>query len=503
MNKLKLALIHFNVRHKDPDRNRENLLELVDEAAAMGAELVVAPELSISGYSFENRQDILPYTETRDGPTLKALSGKAGTAGVYICFGVAEKDSSSGILYNSAFVLDPAGDVVLRYRKITAEGRWACSGDQGQNNTFDTPWGRIGVLICSDSYHGLMPRATALRGAGLLIVPSNWPPSGLDPVALWRGRAYENGMYVAACNRTGIDKTMDCRRCTSFLCGPEDNVLLEERHDNSRIFCADLPLNADGRLDGSVRKLRLAGRNPSQYYDCCLNLQAIRDLTEFLKLPGPGTEDIYCAVPRAGEHPVDAFIRSISDNPDEEGLFLMPAFSGGDRVLDKLTEILENRRIRVVVGWFDSEGVRNYAFADGNGIKRWCLQSPHLDIGAEVPVFDTGAMRLAVIPAEMLAHPEMGVALAKKGCDIAVALEQLFSYEHGLLGGVRTIDNLAVSVCACNGAGIWGPPRGHQKWDEILAGPGNCFHYTLDTRIIRQKRFQDRIDFDLLFSPPD
>lgn len=191
MRTLKIALLHMNVLHKQPDANRGHLIALAHQAAEEGVGIVVAPELSISGYAFISREDILPHVETETGPTLTALAEVTRKTGCYVCIGLAEMDAATGILYNSAIVLGPDGKRACRYRKINAESRWACPGDPCSDNTFETPWGRVGVLICSDSYHGLMPRVTALRGADLLLVPANWPPSGIDPRELWRARPWK------------------------------------------------------------------------------------------------------------------------------------------------------------------------------------------------------------------------------------------------------------------------------------------------------------------------
>jgi Predicted amidohydrolase len=64
MSFLKLALIHSAAEHKQTARNRDRLLDLFRQAGEAGAQLVVAPEMAVSGYSFDNRQDIAPYTET-------------------------------------------------------------------------------------------------------------------------------------------------------------------------------------------------------------------------------------------------------------------------------------------------------------------------------------------------------------------------------------------------------------------------------------------------------
>jgi predicted amidohydrolase len=64
---LKIALIHTGVVHKDPEGNRKELIRLNREAALGGAKLILNTELALSGYSFQSREDIAPYTETAAG----------------------------------------------------------------------------------------------------------------------------------------------------------------------------------------------------------------------------------------------------------------------------------------------------------------------------------------------------------------------------------------------------------------------------------------------------
>ena len=281
MQTLKLALLHADIRHKEPQHNGETLLGLIRGAAREGAKLVVAPEMALSGYSFTGRRDILPYCQEEGGPILSAIAGVVESTGIYLCLGLATRDKESGILYNSALVFAPDGRILCRYHKINAESRWACPGDPLADNTFATPWGRVGVLICSDSYHSLMSRVTALRGADLLLIPTNWPPTGLVAQEIWRARALENGFTVAACNRTGIDLSMDCREAPSAVFDGAGKSLLNERCSQSRIFLVDIPLDPSQRLPSQRRRQCLAVRPVAQVHDCYLNLSAITDLTSF------------------------------------------------------------------------------------------------------------------------------------------------------------------------------------------------------------------------------
>ncbi len=498
MKRLKLALIHYSVRHKQPKHNRDMLMALVAEAARQGARIVACPELAVSGYAFSSRTDMVPYAETDTDPTVTALAEIAQASGIYICIGLAEKEARTGILFNSALVLVPKGKVICRYRKINAEFRWACPGNPKQDNTFETPWGRVGVLICSDSYHGLMPRVTALRGADLLIVPANWPPAGLDPRELWRARAVENGFYVAGCNRTGVDLTMDCRQAPSCVYDPGGRLLLDAKSDDSQIFWVDLPLTSQSRLDQRARRRRLADRRPRHYHDCYLNLRMIPDLSQLLDLPQPGDLSLHCIVPEKNEHPADALERNISNNEEKGGLYLLPPFAYSDTVLNRIAKNARGKNIGIVTCHGENTGPRHYTFQNKSINQQWHLPPWPFDNGTAIPRIDVGPARLLLVPFAALAHPELATAAAKQGCDLALVLEKQLSSEDRLLAGARTIENLAVAACAHDGAGIWITPEGHQRWEEVTAGPGEVCRYTLDTRRTRLKIFQDRIDFEVL-----
>lgn len=503
MKKLKIALIHLDIHHKQPEKNRKALIARIAEAAQQGARIIVGPELAVSGYSFSDRNDMTDWAETETGPTLTALAEMVRGFGIHVCIGLAEKDACTGILYNSAFVLGPDGKIVCRYRKINAESRWACPGDSKQDNTFETPWGRMGVLICSDSYYGLMPRVTALRGADLLIVPANWPPSGLDPRELWRARAMENGFYLAACNRTGVDLTMDCRQAPSCGFDPRGRMLLDGKNSGSQIFWLDLPLTSKGRLNDLLRRKCLAGRRPQHYHDCYLNLRLIRDLTGFLNLPQPGDLKLHCIVPQGNEHPADALERNTtSDAQAAGGLYLLPSFAYSDTALEKIARNARSKKLGVVTSNPDSADHRYYAFQEGLDIRQWQLPPWPFGNDTTIPRIDFGPARLLLVPFAAMAHPELAVAAAKQGCDLALAPTDRLSPEHRLLAGVRTIENLAIAVCARNGAGIWVAPEGHHRWEEAAAGPGEVCRYDLDTHRTRMKRFQDQIDFEVLLRQP-
>jgi len=498
MPSLKLALVHLAVAHKQPERNRQHLLALCREAGEKKAQLVVAPELALSGYSFADIRDMEPYAETADGPTLSGLAELCRTFGYYVCVGLAEREPRTGMLFNSAFVLGPEGEVVCRYRKINAEFRWACPGDPGQDNTFTTPWGRIGVLICSDSYHSLMPRVTALRGANLLLVVANWPPTGLDPLEIWRARALENGLFVAACNRTGLDAVMDCRQAPSALISPHGTLLLEKRARTSKLMRINLPLNDDGLLKSGQRLKRLATRPGALARSCYLNLTGIGDLTPFLQLPQPGRLQVccHCPGPQADLATILAALKATGDGTDR--LHILPARDYSEAELDDLRRQCAATGQKAALVRTAASGAIAHWFDGGEEAAAWTWDTPAGEKEEPFPARDCGPARVRLLPHNALRHPEMVLACAKEGADLVVIFSRLFDETVRLLGGARTIEQAAVAVCSPEGAGIWLPPQGHRRWEEVLAAPGEHCRLVVDTTLTRTKRFQDRIDYATL-----
>ena len=120
--------------------------------------------------------------------------------------GLAEVDPETGIYYNSAVLIGPEGPVGL-YRKTHAyisEPKWAKDGDLGLP-VFETPIGRIAMTICMDACYPETARVPALAGADVICFPTNWL-SEKSPSPSWMARAAENGVYLIAANRYGLER---------------------------------------------------------------------------------------------------------------------------------------------------------------------------------------------------------------------------------------------------------------------------------------------------------
>ncbi|MGB9804605.1 carbon-nitrogen hydrolase family protein, partial [Desulfofundulus sp.] len=175
---VKVALVHAAIKWKRKEDNLQHLLNLNEEAAVSGARIIVNPELATTGYGFTSRDEISQFVETVPGPTTELFGRLAGRYGVYICLGLPEVDDATGIYYNTAVLLGPDGRVLGLYRKLAPafrENLWAARGNLPVL-VVDTAFGKLGLLICADSYWYKAARMAALKGARVLLIPANWPP---------------------------------------------------------------------------------------------------------------------------------------------------------------------------------------------------------------------------------------------------------------------------------------------------------------------------------------
>lgn len=497
---LKLALLHFAVRHKQPQENRRELLNLFRQAGEAGAQIILSPEMALSGYCFSSREDIAPCTETAAGPTLSALAEISRQYRCFSCLGMAEREPGTGLFYNSAFVIGPLGERLLRYRKIAAEKRWARPGDPCLDNTFPTPWGRVGVLICADSYHSLPARITSLRGADLLLLPVNWPPTGLDPRLLWRARSVENKIVTAICNRTGMDPAMDFNQAVSAVYDSQGRTLLEAVGQQSAFHLVDIPLNKEKRLESGPRITRMHSRMLSDISACSLNMTGLGDLTAYLCLPEPGPLELTC-IPGDNEQTlVDALTQPCEKDKADIRVSILPAMRYQPTVLSSIEQLARNQDRAILLSRPGAEGLELWWFTREKAPSRWLWRTGSGLSPFALPCVAWGPAKILLAPPLALEHPEMVLAGAKKGCDIVLISAPNLSEEIRLLAGARSIDQLVVAVSGRDMAGVWMPPRGHQPWSESMATAGGCCSVRLDTCNTRCKQLPDRIDYEMLMA---
>lgn len=247
---IRVACLQMEPRVGEKARNLARTLQMIDEAAAVGAHLVVLPELCNSGYVFETREEAFELAEPiPDGPTTKAWLDAAATHRMTIVAGIAERDGET--LFNSAVVVGPRG-VIGRYRKNHpwgAENLFFEPGNLGVP-VFHTPVGRIACAICYDIWFPETFRLAALQGADLLCVPTNWVPMPQQPAnlpvmanILAMGGAHSNSMFVACADRIGSERGQPFLG-NSIICGQTGWPLAgPASFDREEMIIADMNLS--------------------------------------------------------------------------------------------------------------------------------------------------------------------------------------------------------------------------------------------------------------------
>ena len=198
---------------RDLDAAYSLIEDLLTQARAAGARLLVLPEACLGGYlaNLDGAADGPPALAL-DGPELARVRELAGD--VVVCLGLCEL--ADGVRYNTAVCLDGSG-VLGVHRKVhqpLSEDAWYAAGDSF--TAFDTPVGRIGMLICYDKAFPEAARSLALDGAQLIAVLSAWPAGRTNSHPdlaqdRWtmrhdlfdRARALENQVVLVSANQSG------------------------------------------------------------------------------------------------------------------------------------------------------------------------------------------------------------------------------------------------------------------------------------------------------------
>ncbi|MDJ1651483.1 MULTISPECIES: nitrilase-related carbon-nitrogen hydrolase [Gordonibacter] len=240
-----LALVQFESVLCDPAANTEKACRMIAEAAAEGADLVVLPELFSTGYELNIVGPHIPeLAEPVDGPTVRALQEAARAAGCYVVAGVPLTYELEGVVFNSAVVIDRAGEVMGTYDK---QHLWALERFYFRSGAglpvFDTDFGRVGVLICYDLGFPEVARMLALQGADILVCPSAWCAEDMD---VWDinvpARALENTVFLAAVNRYGVEDDLVMPGHTK-VCNPRGQVVAELEEEAEGVLHVEIDVS--------------------------------------------------------------------------------------------------------------------------------------------------------------------------------------------------------------------------------------------------------------------
>lgn len=213
---MRVAAVQFKARKGDPQGSRTALRALA-EAAADRADLVVLPEMAVTGYVFPDPEAVRQVAEPPQGDTYAALAPVARAAGAWIVCGFPERAGAR--LFNSAMVIDPSGALAFTYRKTLlyeADLPWATPGDSGYRR-FVTDAGTFGVGICMDLNDDRFVRWCARSELDAVAFPTNWVQSGEAAWPYWADRMALTPAALVAANTWGTEGQVSFSGASAIL----------------------------------------------------------------------------------------------------------------------------------------------------------------------------------------------------------------------------------------------------------------------------------------------
>ncbi len=227
----------------------ETLAFLEARLQCVEADLLVLPELAVSGYLFKDREAVRQLSETVPGPSSETFCRLADRTGCAFVYGYIERVGP--LLYNSALFAAPGG-VLRNYRKThlfnTEKGQFYPGDDEYA--VFDYKGASLGMLVCFDHMFPEAARSLALQGVEIVCHPSNLVLEGYAQLTT-RVRSMENRIFWILANRTGTEK-IDSMECTftgaSQITSPSGAILAASGRSDEELVIIDIePSEADNK----------------------------------------------------------------------------------------------------------------------------------------------------------------------------------------------------------------------------------------------------------------
>jgi omega-amidase len=238
---MKVAVAQISCSLGDPEANLSKVRDFSHCAKQAGAELIVFPEMSDTGYSMPVIQKHASHWKTGFVAGLREIANQLSIA---IASGVSERDGSS--IYNSQVLIDAKGDVVAKYRKthlyaVAPVEEQTCFAPGDSFASFEFAGLNFGFSICYDlRFPEMFRNLVTEQNVGAFLISSAWPfPRDEHFCVLARARAIENQSYVIASNRVGKDNEL-------WFCGnsavidPRGVVIAAASPDREELIHADV-----------------------------------------------------------------------------------------------------------------------------------------------------------------------------------------------------------------------------------------------------------------------
>ncbi|HSB66659.1 MAG TPA: nitrilase-related carbon-nitrogen hydrolase [Anaerolineales bacterium] len=264
--KLSIALAQINTHLGDVAANLDIHLELIRQAKAAGADLIIFPELSLTGYCLQDLAPTVAHRPSDDDPIFKHLLDSSQWIDILV--GFVDEDSRNRFYIAGAYL--SAGQVVHVHHKVYLptyglfdEGRFFALGDKVR--AFDTRFGRAGILICEDFWHASPPYLLWMDGADLMLFTSASPGRGLGnqtllDAARWVediNRAYAGlfTTFTVHSNRTGFEDGLNFWGGSTIF-DPNGELVAKCPYHEENLLVAEIDLNQLHRTRARLPLLR-------------------------------------------------------------------------------------------------------------------------------------------------------------------------------------------------------------------------------------------------------
>ncbi|MGE5702661.1 MAG: carbon-nitrogen hydrolase family protein [Clostridia bacterium] len=227
---MRLSIAQIETQLNQKFFNLEKITRFVREAKKQQSDLVVFPELCLTGYSIGPW--LTEAAETLDGPCMQYMKGLCKETGMHVLYSFPEKRNER--FYVTTALINDRGDVMGIYRKthlFNDEKLYFASGDELP--VFETKFGTIGIMSCFDLEFPEVARILRLKGASMILIPtSNMLPYKEYQLIYTQCRAMENEIPVTLCNRTGSEGEMAFVGESTFVDGyGKTHVLLSDQEE--------------------------------------------------------------------------------------------------------------------------------------------------------------------------------------------------------------------------------------------------------------------------------
>ena len=264
--KITIALAQLNTHLGDVTTNLDKHLDIIKEARSQGADVLVFPELSLTGYVLQDLAPTVSHSPRADDPVFKPLLEASQSLDLVV--GFVDEDHRHRFFISAAYL--SKGQVIHVHHKVYLptyglfdEGRFFAWGDSVQ--AFDTRFGRVGMLICEDFWHASPPYLLWLDGADLFLFSSASPGRGLGispqlESARWVeriNRAYASlfTSFVAHANRVGFEDGLHFWGGATIF-DPNGELIVQGPYDEEALAVAEIDLNQLHRTRARLPLLR-------------------------------------------------------------------------------------------------------------------------------------------------------------------------------------------------------------------------------------------------------